>query len=194
MDENKVIKELHEGLDKINSEATAINKWATAIKLPEEKKNELSNKLTDLYATVHNFVHNMQFHVKAAKVKECIHNTKEKPFIDAWSADNGDLVQIRPCNKEYGDKTYLGILLGMAALSSYIEIKEDKFESHFSAYNPAIFVPELKKIIYGCESWWGKIKSVEELTQITNKDIENVWYVKLLKGMLEEKEVKNNEG
>lgn len=192
MDENKVIKELHEGLDEISTETTEINKWATEVKLPEEIKDELSSKLTNLYATVHNFVHNMQFHVKAAKVKECVH-AKTNPFMDYWAAGKGDLVQIRPCGKEYENKTFLGILLGMAALSSYIEIKEDKFECHFSTYNPAIFVPELKKIIYGCESWWEKIKSVEELKQITNEDIENVWYVKLLKQMLEEKEVEENE-
>ena len=46
--------------------------------------------------------------------------------------------------------------------------------------NPGIFVPELRKIVYGCGSWWREIKSVDELEAITNEDIENTWYVQLL--------------
>lgn len=49
--------------------------------------------------------------------------------------------------------------------------------------NPAIFVPELKKIIYGCESWWKTIRSVDEFSKISNEDINNTWYVKLLQSM-----------
>lgn len=41
--------------------------------------------------------------------------------------------------------------------------------------NPGIFVPELRKIVYGCGSWWREIKSVDELEAITNEDIENTW-------------------
>lgn len=48
---------------------------------------------------------------------------------------------------------------------------------------PAIFVPELKKIIYGCESWWKTIRSVDEFSKISNEDINNTWYVKLLQSM-----------
>ena len=29
--------------------------------------------------------------------------------------------------------------------------------------NPGIFVPELGKIIYGCESWWSEIDNPEDL-------------------------------
>lgn len=49
--------------------------------------------------------------------------------------------------------------------------------------NPAIFVPELKKIIYGCESWWKTIRSVDEFSKISNEDIDNTWYVKLLQSL-----------
>lgn len=44
-------------------------------------------------------------------------------------------------------------------------------------------VPELKKIIYGCESWWKTIRSVDEFSKISNEDINNTWYVKLLQSM-----------
>ena len=96
----------------------------------------------------------------------------------------GCLVKIRPCGEEYENKTYLGFYIGDMPTQIYqsynreesvLTIKEDG--------NPAIFVPELKKIVFGYESWWSEIKSEEELKDITNDDIENVWYVKLLKNM-----------
>ena len=40
-----------------------------------------------------------------------------------------------------------------------------------------------KKIIYGCESWWKTIRSVDEFSKISNEDINNTWYVKLLQSM-----------
>jgi len=33
----------------------------------------------------------------------------------------------------------------------------------------------------GCGSWWGAIDNEEDLKDITDSDIENVWYVQLLK-------------
>lgn len=103
------------------------------------------------------------------------------------SGDCGDLVRVRPCGEKYENKTYIGILLGEAdtglMISHNDETKELSIHRH---YNPAIFVPELKEIIYGYESWWGKIDSVEELEDILDEDIENVWYVKLLKEMIKE--------
>ena len=48
-------------------------------------------------------------------------------------------------------------------------------------HNPAIYVPELGKVIYGMESWWHAIKDEKELKDITDNDIDNVWYVKALK-------------
>lgn len=47
--------------------------------------------------------------------------------------------------------------------------------------NPAIFVFDLNKIVYGMESRWGIIENEEDLKEITNKDINNIWYVKALK-------------
>lgn len=60
--------------------------------------------------------------------------------------------------------------------------------------NPAIFVPELNKIVYGCESWWRKIKSIDDFKGISKEDIENTWYIKLLKVMTQEnKDLERNE-
>lgn len=94
----------------------------------------------------------------------------------------GNFVSIRPCADEYGDKTYLGIYLGDMATS--IALGYDKsngqIKPQFYRHNPAIFVFDLNKIIFGMESWWGEITSEDQLRKITNDDINNVWYVKAL--------------
>lgn len=38
-------------------------------------------------------------------------------------------------------------------------------------------------VAYGCESWWKTIRSVDEFSKISNEDINNTWYVKLLQSM-----------
>ena len=94
----------------------------------------------------------------------------------------GALCKIRPCQEEYQGRTYLGIYLGdlpITIVSSYNE--ENGVLTNRTMKNPAIFVPELKKIIYGMESWWREIESEDDLKEITQEDIENVWYVKALK-------------
>lgn len=103
-------------------------------------------------------------------------------FWEYWKdEDCGKLVKIRPCGKEYGDKTYLGFLLGDLPFMLYITHNPETLELSCSTTgNPAIFVPELGKIIFGMESWRGEIESEEELKDITDGDIENVWYVKML--------------
>ena len=49
-------------------------------------------------------------------------------------------------------------------------------------------MPDLKRLVMGYESWWGIIESEEQLRQITNFDIENIWYVKALKALSDEKQ------
>jgi len=109
----------------------------------------------------------------------------DNKFKDDYSLHQcGMLVKIRPCGEEYGGKTYLGIYLGELPIGTFISHHPDTNVLTVSAHrNPGIFVPELKKIIYGCESWWGEIKDVSELKDISDKDIENVWYVQLLKSL-----------
>ncbi|MFJ8531146.1 hypothetical protein [Bacillus sp. NPDC094106] len=103
---------------------------------------------------------------------------------ETYNGKCGQLVKVRPCNEKYGGKTYLGIFLGDADIGLFIshnpESKELSIKRH---YNPAIFVPELQEIIYGAGSWWGKINSEEELKEITDADINDVWYLKLLQNL-----------
>lgn len=105
-----------------------------------------------------------------------------KVMNNKWKTKNmGQLVKVRYCKD---DKTYLGIHLGDGMTGNHIS--HDSNTNILTVYpdtNPAIFVPSLKKIIYGYESWWGIIKSEEDLKEISDEDLNNVWYVKLLKDM-----------
>lgn len=104
----------------------------------------------------------------------------------------GSLVAVRPCGDEYGKKTYLGFYLGDLPLQNTISFNEEKGILKVGTHNnPAMFVPELGRIIWGCGSWWHEIKSMDELREITDDDINNVWYVKMAKHL---SLIEDNEG
>lgn len=120
---------------------------------------------------------NWQLSLNTHKHIEYVHTRAVKE-----SCYTAKAVKIRPCGDE--DKHYFGIMLGDIAqsLGCDIDDKTETLKIGFSFYNPAIFVPELKKVVYGCESWWSVIGSEEELKElITDETIGNVWYVKILK-------------
>lgn len=121
----------------------------------------------------------------AMHIKELKHPTN-KALISPIFGKAGDLVKVKPVNEKYGNKTYAGFLIGEIALGSSIKVDTDCIQLDFSGHNPAIFVPELGEVIYGCESWWSSIKNLDELKDITDEDIANVWYVKFLKSQLED--------
>ena len=99
----------------------------------------------------------------------------------------GSLVKIRPCNKEYGGKTYLGLYLGNQPWSQKVSYDNKSCELTVGmTTNPAIYVFDLQRIIFGAESWWSIIENPEELKDVTDDDINNQWYVKVLKAMCKE--------
>lgn len=109
------------------------------------------------------------------------------------SSRTGSLAKIRPCGEEYKGKTYLGIFLGDLPTNHYVtHNSESNILTVNSMTNPAIYVFELKKIIFGYESWWSVIESIEELEDITDEDINSVWYVQLAKAMIAKNENENN--
>lgn len=96
----------------------------------------------------------------------------------------GKFAKIVPCAKECGGKTYLGLFLGDLPLGISVSHNSDTKELNLGYYaNPAIFVFDLNKIIFGAESWWSIIETEEDLKAITPEDIQNVWYVKALKAL-----------
>ncbi|MHC4647570.1 MAG: hypothetical protein ACYTBJ_18980 [Planctomycetota bacterium] len=103
------------------------------------------------------------------------------------NGETGSYVSIRPCAKEHEGKTFLGILLGDLPVGFVVVYRPStKKLTVVGKDNPAIFVPDLGKIVFGCESWWGPIKSPEQLREITKEDINNVWYVQALKALTRE--------
>jgi len=93
-------------------------------------------------------------------------------------------VAVRPCGDNPDNKTYLGILLGecsMMAIGMYNIKKQEIFVK--DRLNPMIFVPDLMKVVLGVESWWEELQKPEDLKQITDQDIQDVWYVKALREM-----------
>lgn len=107
--------------------------------------------------------------------------------------DIGKFVAIRSVHKNEDSQTYLGMYLGEFCVSlgaTYDDVKKELIISRFM-YNPAIYVFDLNKVLFGYESWWGIIKSEEQLKSITDKDISNVWYVKALKQISELDDIKD---
>lgn len=102
----------------------------------------------------------------------------------------GDLVSVRPCDPECEGKTYLGILLGEFPLSLSCSWDAEKqiLTASTTMHNPAMFVPDLKRVVWGCGSFWSRITSEEQLRKITDEDISNVWYIKALRESAEKAE------
>lgn len=114
-----------------------------------------------------------------------INKIEQKPIPQ--DKNIGFLVEIQPCAEEYQKKTFLGIYLGNLPISISASLNPNtQVLTTGVVTNPAIFIPELKKIIYGNESWWRKIESIEDFKKISQEDIENTWYIKLLKIMEKE--------
>lgn len=172
MTKNELIEELKSAKEQLKK----YNKFIDLLREEDDPKGFL----TKLNRTISR----IDMLIEANDIKELAH-PRNKALENPFSGKIGDLVKVRPCDEEYQNKTYLGFLIGDVARGSSIGIENDKIQLNFSGYNPAMFVPELKKIIYGAGSWWSKIDSVEELKDITNDDIENVWYVKLLQDIVE---------
>lgn len=105
--------------------------------------------------------------------------------------ETGSLCEISPCKKEYEGKSFLGIYLGDLPIRIHTTYdRKSGILNNFAMTNPAIFVPELKKIIYGMESWWRIIEKPEDFKGISKEDIENTWYVKMLRNMEQKEEDK----
>jgi len=104
----------------------------------------------------------------------------------------GRMVEIRPCNEKYENKTFLGLYLGDLPLGLSVSLnrKTEILHVRTGYCNPAIWIPPLQKVIWGCESWWGFIESEEQLKNITDETIENLWYVRALKEFLGSKNKK----
>jgi hypothetical protein len=129
------------------------------------------------------------------KIRDVYRRSMSAPENEIWFSSNvyddgpmkmrKTLMSIRPVADEYNGKTFLGVYVGDIAISQTAMYNKESgvLSVSLGMYNPAIFVPDLGKIIFGYESWWSPIKSVDQVRKITNEDIENTWYVKFLREM-----------
>ena len=125
----------------------------------------------------------MEFPITVNKIEQ----QKAVSFFSsgAWV---GKFVSIRPCSDNPDNLTFLGLYVGDLPLSVYIDYKEEEQLLTVSQgfTNPAIFVFDLNKIVYGAESWWGTIDTEDDLRKISDADIDDIWYVKAMRAMAEE--------
>ena len=93
-------------------------------------------------------------------------------------------VRVRPCD---GNGTYFGILLGNFPYLTSASFDENTRALKVStATNPCILIPSQKRIVFGAQSWWQEIDPGEDLSNvrgISDSEIENTWYVSLLRKM-----------
>lgn len=100
-------------------------------------------------------------------------------------------VRVRPCSD---DKTYFGILLGDFPHNSCVEYREETKELRVCYMtNPCILIPELKRVVFGSESWWSRIEDISDIPEISDSCINSQWYVKLLASMLNDECEKGEE-
>lgn len=135
----------------------------------EIKHNFICDKYKSMY---------IEYPIEVSKINA---NADKDEYKDSRT---GKFTKIRPCGEEYEGKTYLGLYLGEMPVGHRISHNPDTNELNVSfSTNPGIFVFDLNKIVYGMESWWGIIEDREDLEEITDADIDNVWYVKALKAI-----------
>jgi cell wall-associated NlpC family hydrolase len=97
----------------------------------------------------------------------------------------GDLVRVRLAGEQ---ATHVGIYLGDLLVPSFL-VAYRKSTQEFQVpvrTNPAIFVPALRRVVWGQESWWGPVKDAADLERaITAADIDGQPYVQMLRALAE---------
>jgi len=75
-------------------------------------------------------------------------NRRQKPGVTTW-------VAVRPCDDT---RTYLGVLVGDIATMLDVRYNSSAgvMEVAPALYNPAIWVPDLARLVFGLGSWWGE--------------------------------------
>lgn len=90
-------------------------------------------------------------------------------------------VAVRPCCDDTDNKTFLGFYLGEFAAEIHTSWdKKTKRLTNTTLNNPAIYVPDLERVVWGYESWWHEIEDPTQLKDITDADIKSVWYMRAL--------------
>ena len=167
-------------------------KETTEITSDKTEEPSLSKALAGLSTYLEDFeknvltgesLHGATIEISTVERGPCL-KTRQNPMF-------GTLVAVRLAKS---DKTFLGVYLGDLTIdvhAMYHKVK--KTLTLQPVTNPAIFVPEIDRLVWGCESWWKPLKSAEDLKEITDADIESVWYVRALKELASKDKADNSE-
>lgn len=114
----------------------------------------------------------------------------EGDLVEDWRQKANHLVSVRPCGDDFGGKTFLGIHLGDVARTVGCSYDRESGVLGFfvGAHNPALWVPSLKRVIFGCESHLQVIESEAQLREISDEMIDGIWYVQAMKSLVGGKE------
>lgn len=117
-----------------------------------------------------------------------LNNIKNIDFSNDFELYNkytkNQLVVVKPCGKEYNNKSYIGIYLGDFPQTVKANIEEDTLIVSPTLNNPLIYMFETKTVVFGSNSWWKKIENIEEFEKLTDNEIENTWYVQVMKNFM----------
>ena len=102
----------------------------------------------------------------------------------------GKIVKVKPKGDEYGDKIYIGLLVGDIPAYNHISLLENTNILKVAPItNSAIFIFELNKLVLGIECWWDEVKTLKELFELETD--EKKWYMVFAKERVED--MKNQE-
>jgi hypothetical protein len=109
--------------------------------------------------------------------------TIDEPAIYERYKKQGKFVRVKPCAAEYEGKTFLGFYLGDLPQGITGSFKEDEYKVSYSNNNPYIYIPETSTFVWGYSSCWWNIEKKEDIEEIKDSDIDNLWYVAALKNL-----------
>jgi hypothetical protein len=104
----------------------------------------------------------------------------------------GKWCSVRPASDT---NTYLGVYLGdlLIEAAPYFDTKTNKLII-MQRRNPGLWVPDLNRVVWGLESWWNVLQTPDDLKQITDADIQGIWYVRALASLSELRPATDAEG
>lgn len=142
-----------------------------------------SDTATALALGISETLHELELLLSGYRVRKVV---VEPSFVlkEAASRGCGRLAAVRPAGS---DKTHVGVYLGLIPFSAEVRITRDTVTAGLGRGNPAFFVPSLKAVVFGYESWWHFIEKREDMRDITDPDIENIWYVRELNKLMEDR-------
>ncbi len=173
------LEEINQQIEKLEQERSAI--FRASLHAPASEKvttDDLARLLgeEDLFAK---FTYPITVHGIESSSQPLRPEVEGSRYIGSW-------VAVRPCKpKGEPESTHLGIYLGDFA--TYVGASFHKENGvlvlSVAGRNPAMWVPDLKRVVYGMESWWRRLKTPEDLQQIQDTDIHSVFYVRALRDL-----------